>query len=110
LTLYSALFGGDCLYIGNGVTKEFPLPEGCDGSVVHWIVPDVKTTKMKEGEAYTVHDGIVFFAWRLRLGGMRLAGKSKTTGRMKIGKNITVVCQKSSLFLFDMFYVILCGV
>jgi len=60
------------LYIGNGVTKEFPLPDGADGSVAFWLPPDGKAIRMKEGYSYTVRDGttVVFSApppdgWRV---------------------------------------------
>jgi hypothetical protein len=50
------------MYKGNGVTAEFPLPPETDGSAVFWVPPGGQAVKMKQGEAYTVRDGSVFFS------------------------------------------------
>ena len=49
------------MYIGNGVTKKFPLPAGYDGSVVILKIPNGKGVRMIQGEGYTVKDGAVIF-------------------------------------------------
>ena len=48
------------MYKGNGVTKEFPLPPGADGSVVA-LVTESGAVRMKEGDAYEVVGGSVVF-------------------------------------------------
>jgi hypothetical protein len=42
------------------VTTEFPL-SGTDGAMVVLVSPSGAATRMKQGTAYTVHDGAVFF-------------------------------------------------
>lgn len=49
------------MYIGNGVTKKFPLPAGYDGSVVVLKIPNGKGVKMIQDEGYVVKDGAVIF-------------------------------------------------
>ena len=49
------------MYQGNGVTMEFPLPPGADGHTVGLAPPGGAAVKLKEGEAYTVRDGTVYF-------------------------------------------------
>ena len=49
------------MYIGNGVTKNFPLPEGYDGSVVILRIPGGKGIRMTRGEGYEVKEGSVNF-------------------------------------------------
>jgi hypothetical protein len=44
------------MYIGNGVTKEFPIPPGADGSVVC-----LGGVRLKEGGAYAAEGGNVIF-------------------------------------------------
>jgi uncharacterized membrane protein len=51
------------MYSANGTTTEFPLPAGVDGSVVTLISPkDGATTRMQQGQAYTVQNGTVLFS------------------------------------------------
>ncbi|MBQ7192912.1 MAG: hypothetical protein IJR98_00900 [Synergistaceae bacterium] len=49
------------MYTGNGVTKNFPIPEGYDGKVVILRMPGGKGIRMAEGESYEVKDGCVCF-------------------------------------------------
>ncbi len=49
------------MYEGNGVTKEFPLPSGVDGSFVGLSPPGGGVVKLKEGDGYTVQNGAVSF-------------------------------------------------
>ena len=49
------------MYIGNGVTKKFPLPEGYDGSVVVLKMQNGKSVRMTEGEGYIIKDNSVNF-------------------------------------------------
>ena len=49
------------MYIGNGVTKRFPLPKGNDGSVVILKFPNGKGVHVTENEGYTVKNGTVYF-------------------------------------------------
>ena len=49
------------MYTGNGVTKNFPIPEGYDGRVVILRMPGGKGIRMTEGESYEVKDGSVCF-------------------------------------------------
>lgn len=50
------------MYTGNGVTKKFPLPEGCSGDAVYLIFPTGKSIKMLKDEGYTVSEGAVYFS------------------------------------------------
>lgn len=43
------------------MTTEFPLPPGADGHTVGLAPPGGAVIKLKEGEAYTVRDGTVYF-------------------------------------------------
>jgi hypothetical protein len=45
------------MYIGNGVTRELPLPPGADGSVVC-----LGGVRVKQGDAYVVENGSVIFS------------------------------------------------
>ena len=45
------------MYTGNGAAKEFPLPEGADGSEVWLTPPGGDAVRMEEGAAYTVTNG-----------------------------------------------------
>ncbi len=49
------------MYIGNGVTKKFPLPAGYDGNVVILKIPNGKGVRMIQGEGYVVKDGVINF-------------------------------------------------
>lgn len=48
------------MYKGNGITKEFPLPAGADGSVVVWRTEN-GARRLMEAEAYVVRDWNVVF-------------------------------------------------
>lgn len=50
------------MYTGNGVTKKFPLPDGCSGDAVYLIFPTGKSIKMLKDEGYTVSEGAVYFS------------------------------------------------
>jgi hypothetical protein len=50
------------MYTANGITTEFPLPEGADGSAVYLVSPGGDAVKMKQGDAYTIRDGTVVFS------------------------------------------------
>jgi hypothetical protein len=49
------------MYTGNGITTEFPLPAGTDGSAVYLVSPAGSAVRMKQGDAYAVGDGAVSF-------------------------------------------------
>jgi len=49
------------MYTGNGVTTDFPLPEGADGSTVWLTPPEKESIRMEQGAAYTVTDGAARF-------------------------------------------------
>jgi hypothetical protein len=48
------------LYQGNGITAEFPLPEGADGTKVY-LTAGGKTIRMKEDGSYRIDAGTVVF-------------------------------------------------
>jgi hypothetical protein len=50
------------MYTGNGITREFPLPEGNDGSEVYLVSPAGAAVRAKQGDAYAVRDGAVVFS------------------------------------------------
>ena len=50
------------MYIGNGVTKRFPLPDGFDGTTVILKMPGGRGILMEHGKGYTVENGVVVFA------------------------------------------------
>ena len=50
------------MYIGNGVTKRFPLPDGKNGDEVYLIFPTGRSIKMLKEEGYTVSEGTVYFS------------------------------------------------
>jgi hypothetical protein len=51
------------MYTANGITTEFPLPEGADGSAVILAPPGGgRTIRIKRDSGYTVQDGAVFFS------------------------------------------------
>ena len=49
------------MYTGNGVTTEFPLPDGVDGINVWLTPPNGKSIRMETGTAYTITGGAVRF-------------------------------------------------
>ena len=49
------------MYIGNGITKKFLIPQGYDGSVVVLSTDGGKGIRMAEGEAYEIQNGYVVF-------------------------------------------------
>lgn len=49
------------MYMGNGVTKIFPIPSGYDGSTVILKFPNGKGIQAIQGESYTIRDGKVCF-------------------------------------------------
>ena len=49
------------MYIGNGVTKKFPIPSGYDGSVVILKMPNGSGYRMLQGDAYYIQDGYIIF-------------------------------------------------
>ncbi len=49
------------MYVGNGVTKKFPIPNGKDGSVVILKLPNGHGYKMTLNEAYYIQDGNIIF-------------------------------------------------
>jgi hypothetical protein len=50
------------MYAGNGVTTEFPLPEGNDGTVVYLVSPQGAAVRMKQGDAYEIQNGTAVFS------------------------------------------------
>ena len=49
------------MYVGNGVTKKFPIPSGYDGSIVILKLPNGHGYKMELNEAYYIQDGNIIF-------------------------------------------------
>lgn len=49
------------MYLGNGITRKFPLPDGYDGSVVFLKIAGSKGVRMTQGDGYEVKDNTVIF-------------------------------------------------
>jgi len=49
------------MYTGNGVTTDFPLPDGVDGSTVWLTPPGGQSIMMETGATYTIVSGAVRF-------------------------------------------------
>ena len=68
------------MYIGNGVTKKFPLPLGYDGSCVILKLPNGKGLQATQGESYTIKNGAVVFITAVPAGIEVCFSESEVTG------------------------------
>lgn len=68
------------MYIGNGVTKKFPLPLGYDGSCVILKLPNGKGIQATQGESYTIKNNAVVFITAIPAGIEVCFSESEVTG------------------------------
>lgn len=68
------------MYIGNGVTKKFPLPLGYDGSCVILKLPNGKGIQATQGESYTIKNNAVVFITAVPAGIEVCFSESEVTG------------------------------